>query len=175
MQRLRLVRIVLGIVLALAAFSSSGIATGGSSWEPIEVRSCLFQNADSARNGRDAHLDTKETVARWTRRGVTRAAFAAPASGTRPRGALISLIAFAQAQPPAFISVLTGPGDDVNQCSTGLAPAATCSTSNAKNSSCSADASGVPTFCSAASGTALTCSTMASTGSTCSAVGNNSL
>jgi hypothetical protein len=175
MQRSRLVRIVLGVVLALAAFSFSGIATGGSSWEPIEVRSCLFQNAASAHNGRDAHLDTRATFARWARRGVTRAALAIPAPGAGPRGALISLVAFAQGGPPPFISVLTGPGNDVNNCSTGLAPAATCSTFAATNSTCSANQYGVPAFCSAAIGTALTCSSISSTGGSCSAYGFNAL
>jgi hypothetical protein len=69
MKRLRIARIMLGVVLALVAFSSSGIATGGSPWEPIEVYSCLFRDPSSSRVGRDAHLHTKATVARWTRRG----------------------------------------------------------------------------------------------------------
>ena len=174
MQRLQVAQIVLGLVLALAGFSSSGIATGGSSWDPIEVRSRLFRDPASAHDGRHVHLDTKATVARWTRRRITCAAYATPAPGTGPRAALISLVAFAQAQPPAFASVLNGGGSS-DSCSTTFAPGTQCSAQNATNATCSVDSNSIVSFCSAASGTANMCSVLSSKSSFCSALASNLL
>jgi hypothetical protein len=188
MKHLRDARIVLRIVTALALFSSSGIATGGSPWEPIEASSRLFQDPSSRHVGRDVHLNTKATVARWTRRSIVRAAYTSPAPAIEPRGVLIGLVALAQGGP-TFASIANGGGSSINSCSTQSASSVSahqCSTLLSTSSSCSAAASnslcststgfgGGGSFdCSVVSG-AGTCSTLSptglpNTGSSCTAL-----
>jgi hypothetical protein len=174
MKHLRDARIVLRIVTALALFSSSGIATGGSPWEPIEASSRLFQDPSSRHVGRDVHLNTKATVARWTRRSIVRAAYTSPAPAIEPRGVLIGLVALAQGGP-TFASIANGGGSSINSCSTQSAPADQCSVINSTNSICSAATTDLPGYCSASSGSAPQCSTLLSTSSSCSAAASNSL
>ncbi len=184
MRGMQFVLALFAAASSLVFLASGMVPTPEPGWNPIEAQSAALSRAANQPATADAVLDITLAVSKWQRLKITRGAGDAPSATMEPRGAQVSLLAFASTSTtrqdcfgpdnnvPVFASTIGGGGS--SDCSTTSAPAQQeCSAKDsAVGGSCSVDQESPENFCSAGDALSAECSVFNNTGgiATCSVI-----